>query len=85
VSKSNQYDALVAEIEGDYQRLKNLPDQKSFALQAVKTKCPAALFQLRKGTTPSVRDFLADLFIKSVLGLLQIGDDEIEVPTSPQS
>ena len=69
-----KYNALLAEIESSYERLKNIPEQKAFALEAVKTRCPAALFALRKGATTSARHFLTDLPIKNLLDRLGVRD-----------
>lgn len=55
-----RYDALVGEIESDYARLRDIVEQRDFAQVALKTRCSAALFQLRSGRVGSVREYLAD-------------------------
>lgn len=69
-----KYDALVAQIESDYARIQDITDQKAFALEATKTVCSGALFQLRNGKTPSVKQFLMDLHIKSLLKMIGVRD-----------
>jgi RNA ligase-like protein len=49
--------SLILELEHAYIAIKDSPDQKAFALQAVKTRCPAALFALRSGDAASIRDY----------------------------
>ena len=76
----SKYDALVQTIETDYERFKDIPGQKEFALEAVKTVCSAALFQIRKGKVGSVRQFLAEMHINRVLDLLHVRDVVPEEP-----
>lgn len=73
-----KYDALVIQIEADYARLKDISEQKAFALEAVKTVCSAALFQLRRGTVTSAKQFLAAMQIKSLMDKLRVKDAELE-------
>jgi hypothetical protein len=51
-------DALCAELEAEYERLREIPAQKDFALRAVKARLPAALFAVRAGKAPDIRAFL---------------------------
>lgn len=71
----SRYDALLAELEVDYARLRDIPVQKDFALEAVKTRCSAALFQMRGKKTPSIRQFLADTHIDNLMKTLNIRDE----------
>jgi hypothetical protein len=64
------FEQLVKEIEDDYARVKGIQEQKAFALEAIKTKCSGALFALRARKVDSVRDFLANMQIDSVVSLL---------------
>lgn len=61
---------LILELNNDYEKIKDISIQKDFALQAVKTKCPAALFQLRAQKVKSIRQAIAELRIESVMPLL---------------
>lgn len=61
---------LIAEVEGDFDRLRDIADQKAFAMQAVKTRCSAALFTLRAGKTSSIRRFFAEMRIDALMKLL---------------
>lgn len=64
-------DTLVSELETSYDAIKHIENQKSFALEAVKTRCPSALFAFRAKKVSSVRKFLASsLPIDSVMKLL---------------
>lgn len=63
-------DNLVAEVEADYQRLKDIASQKDFAIQAVKTRCSAALFALRAKKALSIREYFAAMNINSLMMLL---------------
>lgn len=71
----SKYDALIATIDADYARLKDIPDQKAFALEAVKTTCSAALFQLRKGKVQTVKQFLSEMHLDRVLDMLRVKAD----------
>lgn len=53
------YEALQAEIDADYARLKEIDTQKEFALEALKTRCSAALFAIRAGQCASATEYLA--------------------------
>jgi hypothetical protein len=61
---------LIAEIEADYERLRGIADQKAFAIEAVKTRCSAALFNMRAGKTSSIRRFFAEMRIELLMKLL---------------
>jgi hypothetical protein len=61
-----RFDGLCAELEAAYERIKGIGEQKAFALEAVKTRCPGALFALRAGTFMSVRDYFAAATLQSV-------------------
>lgn len=67
-------DALVSELEVAYEGIKSIENQKDFALEAVKTRLSAALFQLRKGKVRSIRQYLAGMNVKSVLELIGASD-----------
>jgi hypothetical protein len=62
-----RFDALCAEVEADFARLKDLTTQKEFALAATKTKQSGALFALRAGKAASAREFLAGAHIDHVM------------------
>lgn len=73
----SRYDELVKHLELEYDRLKDIPEQKAFALEAVKTRNSAALFQLRKGTVKSVRESLANMTIDKLMEQLRVKDIEL--------
>jgi hypothetical protein len=61
---------LIAEVEADYERLRGITEQKAFAIEAVKTRCSAALFAMRAGKTSSIRRFFAEMRIDVLMKLL---------------
>jgi hypothetical protein len=67
------YEALIAVIDADYARLRDIPTQKDFAAEALSTRCSAALFALRAGKCASAREFLATQaqlpFVLRLLGI----------------
>jgi len=64
------YEALVSELEAAYEALNGEETQKDFALRAVKTRCPAALFAVRSGKAPSVREFLRTFRAENLMEIL---------------
>jgi hypothetical protein len=46
---------LVIELEEAYDKIRHIPVQKDFAIEALKTRYSAALFQLRSGRVSSIR------------------------------
>lgn len=67
-----RYDALVKELEEAYAALKDIPVQKDFALQAVKTRYGSCLFALRAGKVKSVKEFLANVGIDHLQKALEL-------------
>lgn len=63
-------DILVTELESDYEKIKDIPEQKAFALQALKSKCSPALFQIRSKKVSSIREYIRIANIDSVMSLL---------------
>ncbi len=53
-----KYEALIKELEIYYNGLKDIEDQKMFALRAVETVSPASLFDVRAGKSKDIREFL---------------------------
>ena len=54
-----------------YALIKDVPTQKDFALEAVKTLLPDCLFSLRKGYCSSVIEYLKKMRSKNLLELLR--------------
>ena len=65
-----RFDALGADVEADYARLRGIETQKAFALEAVKTRCSAALFAVRSGKASSVRGYFAGVHVDQMIRLL---------------
>lgn len=64
------YEALISELEVAYGAMKGEAIQKDFALRAVKTRCSAALFAVRSGKAPSVREFLRTFRVENLIQIL---------------
>lgn len=65
-----KYRDLESVLESDYQRLKDIPIQKDFALEALKTKCSGALFSIRAKKVASIRQFLQEMRVENLMNLL---------------
>lgn len=65
------YKELVQELERDFVRIKHIQVQKDFAFEALKSRCPAALFQLRKGSTNSAGDFLSKIGLDKLMQIVE--------------
>lgn len=62
--------ALRDELELEYGHIKDIVGQKDFALRAVKTRCPAALFAVRAGKAPSIEAYLRSMAADRLLDLI---------------
>ena len=71
-----KYRELESVLEADYQRLKDIPIQKDFALEALKTKCSGALFSLRAKKVVSIRQFLQEMRVDNLMNLL--GENNVD-------
>ena len=67
---SIKYNNLIVHLESEYEKIKNLEIQKDFAKEALKTKCSSALFALRAKKVSSIKSFLTNLNINSLMELL---------------
>lgn len=66
-----KFDALVGVCEADYTRCQSAAgSDKDFALEALQTRCSAALFAMRRAKTSSIRKFFAEMRIDSFLEVL---------------
>jgi hypothetical protein len=65
-----KYDLLVHELEKEYNDLKDCETQKEFAVQAVLSRCSSALFALHAKKTSSIKEFLKDYKIDSLMRIL---------------
>ena len=71
------YDDLCLHLHVEYQRLWEIPDQKAFAFEVVKTRYPAALFMMRSGKASSIKDALSKMTSDKLYDLLGVGDVEV--------
>ncbi len=69
---------VEAQLEADYARLADIPVQKDFALEAVKTKCGAALFAVRSKKAATVREFLNRQQPDAIIRMLGIKERQAE-------
>ncbi len=67
--------ALLAEIASDYDGIASIPVQKDFALRALKTVCPAALFAIRAKKAGTPAEFLRGMPIDGYLRLAGLKDE----------
>lgn len=72
-----RYETFVGEVANDYERLRAIPEQKAFALEAVKTRCSSALFQTRAGKSESVRRFLETVPADKMADWLGLKDEPV--------
>jgi len=75
-----RFDLLLSELRKDYDRLKNISEQKEFALQAVQTKCSGALFSVRAGKARDIREYLIKMHVDKLMRLLGYKKQKIEKP-----
>jgi hypothetical protein len=76
-----EYDNLLESLEHSYDVLKHLEVDKDFALEAVKTKMSSALFSVRRGHTPSIKNYLQEMQsyrLVEVLGLKDLDPKDIK-------
>lgn len=66
-----KYNLLVQNLEESYNNIKHLESQKEFALEAIKTRCSAALFDLRKGKVSNIKEYLSNMPLNSLVEILQ--------------
>lgn len=69
-------DVVVSTLEEAYEKHKNIVVQKDFALAIKDIPCYHALFALRAKKVPSVRAYLRDINIDTVMRLLKYRTDE---------
>ena len=69
--------ALDSELCDTYARLQNIPVQKDFALEAVKTRCSAALFAVRAGHVKTMREFLNSQQPDRIIKMLGLKNKEV--------
>ena len=68
----SRFSNLIFILNSDYARIKDIPIQKDFALEACKTACPSALFSMRSKKHSSIETFLRDMRLESVVELLHL-------------
>lgn len=74
----NSYTELVLHLETEYERIKGIPVQKDFALEAGKTRHPGTLFNIRRGYVKTVRESLAICPINALMAVLGLKEQNKE-------
>jgi len=67
-----KYNELVKNLYLKWDKIKNIENQKEFALEAIKTKCSGALFAMRKGQVKTVKEYLAKIPSKNLVETLNL-------------
>ncbi len=75
-------DSTITELEETYERIKHIEVQKDFAHYALKTRCSAALFQLRRGTVTSISDYLKKMRAEDVLQLIGLKNRDLNTESA---
>lgn len=66
---------LISTVETQYEMIKDIENQKDFAQRAIRSQVPDALFSLRSGKTPSVREYFAkSMRLEKLAELLNLAD-----------
>ncbi len=69
-SIEHQVISFIHNLEHEYNAIKEITSQKEFALEACKTKCSSALFQVRAGKVESVRKYINNLAPDKIIDML---------------
>ncbi len=67
-----QWDSLVQELEELYLKTKDIENQKEFALAIKHHDMASALFSFRRGITPSIKHYLSEVNINTLLRYFNI-------------
>lgn len=71
-----RYNTFVLELKSQYSEIEGIPEQKDFALRAVKTRLSGAMFAVRKGTC-TFEKYLAEMNIKHLVELLGLKEEGV--------
>lgn len=63
---------LEEELESEYHQIRLLESQKDFALRAMRSRCSAALFAVRKGKVQDIREYLGGMHIDTLESTLNL-------------
>ena len=76
LSLQTALNTLVQSINKTYAEIQHIESQKDFAAEAIKYRYSAALFALRGGRITDPLEWLKKASVKSVLGWLQVDEEE---------
>lgn len=71
-----RFESLVKELQDDYNEIKNINNQKEFALKAIGSRCSGALFAYRAKKVGSITEFLRQMHIGKIMALLGYKDND---------
>lgn len=61
-----EFDRLCDGVDADYRTLQHIPEQKAFAIEAVKTKCSGALFAMRGAKAKNAKEYFSNVTIQNL-------------------
>lgn len=70
-----KFDALAYELSCDYAAIEHIETQKDFAKEALRSRCSAALFNVRAKKCANVRDFLRTVQVDRIVEMLSLKAD----------
>lgn len=70
IEMQSRLDILVYDLNVSYNMVKHIENQREFAMEANKTKCPSALFQCRNKQVSNVREYLERCHIDVLMSVL---------------
>lgn len=71
-SIKSKYETLIFELSNLYEEIKDIENQREFAIKAQTSKCSGLFFSLRNKKTNSVKDYLFEMNIKALVDILKI-------------
>lgn len=67
-----KFDKLLKQVISEYEKYKDIVNQKDFAVAIKNTSLPSALFCLRSGKVKSIKEFLCSMKIEYLMEILQL-------------
>ena len=73
----NKLTNCIKELEFIYNKIKDIKEQKAFALKATKHKCSSVLFKMRNKQIDNIKEGVLDIRSKALVELLQLKSEKI--------
>jgi len=70
-----RYKALIMDAEGSYESIRDIPVQKDFAKEALKTRFSSAMFTVRAGKAKDFKEFFRTLRIEALSDMLGLKEE----------